>query len=120
MREAAESEGGAFDAFDQIVDRFGGSVGDAGVVPVDDGDLPAGQGAAQAAQFGRAVGVAQVLDEFGGVALGELGAVDVIEAAEGLFGVPRQADLAVWVAGGEQAPELGVAAFSEAFVGGDE
>ena len=81
----------------QIVDRFGGSVGDAGVVPVDGGDLPAGQGAAEAAQFGRAVGVLEVVGEFGGVALGELGAVDVVEAAEGFFGVPRQADLAVGV-----------------------
>ena len=38
VREAAESEGGAFDSFHEIVDRFGGSVGDAGVVPIDDGD----------------------------------------------------------------------------------
>ena len=90
------------------------------MVPVDDGGVPVGQGAAQAAQFGRAVGVGEVVGEFGGVALGELGAVDVIEAAEGFFGVPRQADLAVGVAGGEQAAEFGVAAFAEAFVGGNE
>ena len=44
--EAAESEGGAFDSFYEVVDGFGGSVGDAGVVPVDDLGVPAGQGAA--------------------------------------------------------------------------
>ena len=90
------------------------------MVPVDDLGVPAGQGAAQAAQFGRAVGVGEVVDELGGVGGGELGAVDVLEAAEGLFGVPRQADLAVGVAGGEQAAEFRLAAFAEAFVGGNE
>ena len=34
--------------------------------------------------------------------------------------MPRQADFAVWVAGGEQAAEFGAAAFAEAFVGGDQ
>ena len=62
----------------------------------------------------------EVVGEFGGVALGELRTVDVIEAAEGFFGVPRQAHLAVGVAGGEQAAESGVATFAEAFVGGDQ
>ena len=46
MREAAESEGGAFDAFDEVVDRFGGPVRDTGVVPVGDLGVPAGQSAA--------------------------------------------------------------------------
>ena len=36
--------------------------------------------------------------------------------AEGLFGVPGVADLAVGVAGCEQAAQLGVAAFGDAFV----
>ena len=60
------------DLFDEIVDRFGGSVGGPGAVPVDDGDLPGGQGAAWAAELWRIVG------EFGGVALGELRAGDVM------------------------------------------
>jgi len=34
--EAAESEGDAFDASGEIVDRFGGAVGHAGAVPVED------------------------------------------------------------------------------------
>ena len=34
--------------------------------------------------------------------------------------MPRQADFAVVVAGGEQAAEFRVAAFAEAFVGGNE
>ena len=46
VREAAESEGGAFDSFYEVVDRFGESVGDVGMVPVDDLGVPVGQGAA--------------------------------------------------------------------------
>ena len=88
--------------------------------PVDDLGVPAGQAAAQAAQLRRAVGVGMVVGECGGVGVGELRAVDVVEAAEGLVGVPRQADFAVVVAGGEQAAEFRVAAFAEAFVGGNE
>ena len=120
VREAAESEGGALDAPDEVVDRFGGPVGDAGAVPVHDGDLPAGQGAAQAAQLGRAVGVGEVGGEVGEVRVGDGGAGDVVEAAEGCLGVARQANLAAGIAGGEQAPQLGVAGFVESFVGGDQ
>ena len=50
-----------------------------------------GQGAAQAAQIRRPVGVGEVL--------GELWAVDVVEAAEGLLGVRCQADLASVITG---------------------
>ena len=39
--EAAESEGGALDALDEIVDRLGGAVGDSGAVPVHDRGVPA-------------------------------------------------------------------------------
>ena len=53
------------------------------MVPADDGGVPAGQGAAQAAHLGRTVGVLEVVGEFGGVGVGELEAVDVIEPAEG-------------------------------------
>ena len=34
--ESLESEGGAFDAFDEVADCFSGTVADTGVVPVDD------------------------------------------------------------------------------------
>ena len=117
VREGAESEGSAFDSFYEVVDRFGGSVRDPGAVPVHDRGVPAGQGAAQTAQLGRAVGVAEVVGEFAEVGAGELRAVDVIEAAEYFFGVPRQADVAAGIAGGEQTAELGVAGFAEALVG---
>ena len=54
MGEAAESEGRAFDAFDEVVDRFGGFVGVAVVVLVDDSCVPA----ARAAQLrGQSVSV---------------------------------------------------------------
>ena len=120
VREAAEPEGGALDALDEVVDRFGRAVGDPGAVPVHDGGVPATEGAAQAAQLRRAVGVGEVGGEFSEVGAGELGAVDVIEAAEGFLGVPCQADLAAGVAGCEQAAELGVAAFAEPFMGRNE
>ena len=55
--EAAEPEGGAFDALDEVVDRLGGAVGDPGAVPVHDRVMPAAEGAAQAAQLRRAGGV---------------------------------------------------------------
>ena len=103
------------DSFDQSVDRFGWAVGDAGVVPVDDGDRvrprrrsPGGRSASRRSS------------QFAELGAGELGAVDVVEAAEGFFGVPRQADFAVGVADGEQAAEFGVSCVGEAFVDGDE
>ncbi len=36
VSESSEPEGGAFDAFDQVVDCFGGAVGDPSLMPVDD------------------------------------------------------------------------------------
>ena len=76
--EAAEPEGSAFDASGEVVDRFGGAVGEVGAVPVHDRLMPAAEGAAEAAQLGRAVGVGEVVGEFGEVGAGELGEVDVL------------------------------------------
>ncbi len=45
--ESAESEADAFDAFDQVVDRFGGSVRHSGSVPCNDLVPPPGDGAPQ-------------------------------------------------------------------------
>ena len=42
--EVGEPEGGAFDAFDQVVGCFGGGVGDSGGVPVGDLGSPGGDG----------------------------------------------------------------------------
>lgn len=99
VSEAADSEGSAFGAFYEVVYRLGGSVGDAGVVPVGDGGVRAGQGAAQAAQPRQAVGIAQIGDEFRGLALGEFRAVEATEIAEALLGMPHQAHVAVRIAG---------------------
>ena len=55
-RESTKSEGCAFDSFVQIVHGLGGSVGDAGPVPVDDLGVPS----AQAARFWRAVGIGEI------------------------------------------------------------
>ena len=66
MGDAVESESGAFDAFDEIVDGFGETVADLGAVPVDDRGVSAAQGLAEAAQLGRAVSVGEVVGEFAG------------------------------------------------------
>ena len=51
--EVAEPEGDSFDSFDQVVDRFGGSVRDAGMVPGDDLGVPAGEGTPEPVGFSR-------------------------------------------------------------------
>ena len=51
--EAAESEGGGSDAFDQVTCCFGESVEEAGVVPVDGLGVPAEKGASQPSDFRR-------------------------------------------------------------------
>ena len=107
MVESSEPEGNPFDAFDEIVHGFGRAVGDPCVVPVDDLVMPTTQGAAQPGQLGWTVTVGEIVGEFTQIAVSELGAVDVIEAAQGFFGVPRQTNLAFGVACGEQTPEFG-------------
>ena len=71
--EPAQSEGGALGSLDEFVHGSGGSVGDPGAVPFHDRVVPAAQGAAQAAQFRRAVGVGEIVGEFAEVGAGELG-----------------------------------------------
>ena len=55
--EPSETEGAAFDAFDEVVDCFGGAVGDPGLVPVGDLVMPTTQGAAQPGQLRWTVSV---------------------------------------------------------------
>ena len=107
--EVGEPEGDAFDPFDQVVGGLGGCVGDSGGVPVGDLVSPIPDGAAQPVDLGGQAGVLEVLSELvvGGGA--QVGVGDVIDASEGLFGVPGVSDLAVGVAGCEQAAQAGVA-----------
>ena len=71
-------------------------------------------------QLGWTVTVGEIVGEFTQIAVSELGAVDVIEAAQGFFGVPRQTNLAFGVACGEQTPEFGVGTFAEPFMSRNE
>ena len=103
--EVGEPERGPFDPFDEIVGRLGGCVGDPGGVPVGDLGAPAPDGAAQPVDLSRHGGVLQVLRELGDGRGAHFGVGDVIDAAQGLFGVPGVADLAVGVACVEQAPQ---------------
>ena len=86
--ESSEPEGNPFDAFDQVVDCFGGSVGNPSVVPVGDLVMPTPQGAAQLGQLRWEVAVGEVLCEFAQVGASNLWAADVIEVPQGFFGVP--------------------------------
>jgi len=69
----------------RLLAGFGGGVGDCGGAPVGDLVSPGPQGAAEAVDLG---GQAGVLEVRGGLVHGggaELGVVDVIDRAEGLF-----------------------------------
>ena len=100
MGESSEPVGGAFDAFDEVVGGFGRAVGNPSVVPVDDLWVSTTQGAAQSGQLRWAVSVGEVVAEFSQVGVGESRAFNVIETAQGLFGVPRQTNLATGIACG--------------------
>ena len=107
-------------SFDEIVDGFGRAVGDPCVVPVDDLVMPTTQGATQPGQLRWTVSVGEVVGEFTQIGVGELRAINVIEAAQGFFGVPRQAHLALGIACGEQTTEFGVGTFAETFMSRNE
>ncbi len=89
-------------------------------MPVDDLVMPTSQGAAQPGQLRWAVSVGEVVGEFTQIDVGELWAVDVIETAQGFFGVPRQTNLAAGIACSEQTAEFGVGTFAEPFMSRNE
>src|SRR5580658_1529288 len=87
--EVAESEPDALDPLDQIVERLGGSVGDAGPVEVDDLVEPAPDGASQPLDLGghgpfAAVGL-ELFEDHGGL-LKVAAAIEVTEALLGPIG----------------------------------
>ena len=79
--EVGESEGDAFDAFDEVVGCFGGGVGDACCVPVGDLGAPAGEGPAEPVDLWGQVGVLEVMRELVEGRGAEVGVVDVVDAA---------------------------------------
>ena len=96
--EVGEPEGGAFDAFDQVVNCFGSGVGDACGVPVGDLVPPVPDGAAEPVDLWGQVWVLELAGDFGDCGSAEFGVGYVIDASQGFFGVPGVADLAVGVA----------------------
>ena len=86
--EVGESEGDAFDAFDQIVGGLGGCVGDSGGVPVGDLVSPVRDGASQPVDLGGHGGVLEVLGELVDGGGAQVGVVDVIGASEGRQALP--------------------------------
>ena len=96
--EVGEPERGAFDAFGEVVGGLGGCVGYSRRVPVRDLCAPAPQGASEAVDLWCQAEVLEIDCElFDGIGA-EFGIVDVIDASQGLFGVPGQTDLAFGVA----------------------
>ena len=85
MTELAHAERDAFDAFDEIVECFGGSVADAGGVPSDDLGPPTAQRAGERADLNGHLTVGHVIDQLGEVRVRCVGIDDVVEAADGLF-----------------------------------
>lgn len=83
------------------------------------GDLvpPAHDGAAELADLGWARLVLEITTQPADEAEREVGVVMVVDAAHDFLRVPRHADLASWVAGLQQADELGATPLVEAFVG---
>ncbi len=67
-------------------------------MPGGDLGVPADDGAAELVDLGRAVVVLEIVAEAQHVLVGEAG-VDVVDASDGLFGVPCGADLSVRVTG---------------------
>ena len=103
--EVGEPERGAFDAFGEVDGGLGGCVGYSGRVPVRDLGAPAPQGAAQPVDLWCEAEVLEIDCElFDGIGA-EFGVGDVIDASQGLVGVPGQADLAFGVACIEQSPQ---------------
>ena len=83
--EVGEPEGCAFDPFDEVVRGLGGGVGDPGGVPVRELGAPGGDGAAQPVDLRRQAGVLEVGGELGDGLGADVGVVDVIDRAQGLF-----------------------------------
>ena len=67
--ESSEPEGGASDAFAEIVGRFGGAVADPSLMPVGDLVMPTPQRVAQPGQFRWAVRVGEILRELTQIAV---------------------------------------------------
>ena len=85
MVEAAEPECGAFDAFDQIVDRLRGSVGDVRRVPGDDLLFPAFDRATEATDLERHRLIGEVAHDLIDPLDGEGGVGVVVDLADDLL-----------------------------------
>ena len=88
--EVSSLEGGAFDAFDQVVSGFGGAVGDPGGVPGRYLVPPVADGAAQAVDFGGQAQVLELAGDFGDCGGAEFGVGNVIDASQGFFSGARR------------------------------
>ena len=96
------------------------ALGYPGGVPVGDLSAPAPDGAGQPVDLCGHGGVLQVPGELVHGRGDHLGVVDVIDRAQGLFGVPGVADLSVGIAGIEQAPQPDASGVGDLLGRGDQ
>ena len=85
--------------------------------PGHDLGVSAGDGAAELVDLRGAGLVLEVGGELSGVFVGEAGVLDLVDVAEGFFGVPGQPDFSVGVPGRQEALESFPAGLVESFLG---
>ena len=112
-----EPEGDALDAFDQVVHRFGRSVGEVAVVPGGDLQSPALERAAQRANLRGSDLVREICSQFIEPSERQFLVLVAVELADRFFGVPGCAHVAVRVTGLEQVQQLGLSVFAQTFFG---
>jgi len=97
VSEVGESEGDAFDAFGEVVDRFCWAVGYVGVVPGDDLITPAADGSSQTLNFWRHFRVGEVGDAFVDPLNGEVRVGVGVDVSDDFIGAVGEPHFLVWV-----------------------
>ena len=103
--EVGEAESDAFDAFDQVVQRFGGAVADLGVVVVHDLLEPPFECSGEFAELGRHRWLGAMANQIVQHRPGGLNVRGAVELPESFFYPVGQGDFTGWVAEFQQCGE---------------
>ena len=117
VAEPSKPERDPFDTFDQVVDGFGGSVGDVASMPGHDLVLPPQQRAAERVDLRWTRVVLEIPAEPVDEHLGEVRIGVGIYLADHLFGVPRRFHLTPGVPSSQQTQQFAATPVVEPFVG---
>jgi hypothetical protein len=117
VAEPSKPERDPFDPFDEIVDGFGGSVGDVASMPGNDLVFPPQQGPAERVDLRGTRVVLEIPAEPGDEHVGEVRVGVGIDLTDHLFGVPRRFHLTPRVPGSQQTQQFVAAPVVEPFVG---